>query len=60
MSLLHASCCCAESSHKWNKDASDWGFTQFLPVADAMNPDKGYVHNDSIKLKVEIQVQVRH
>ena len=27
---------------------------------DATNPDKGYVHNDSIKLKVEIQVQVRN
>jgi hypothetical protein len=50
---------CAESVHKWNKDASDWGFTQFMPFADAVNPEKGYLLNDTLKIKVEIQVQVR-
>lgn len=55
------SCCvlCAESVHKWNKDASDWGFTQFMPFVDAVNPEKGYLLNDTLKIKVEIQVQVR-
>lgn len=48
-----------ESQHKWNKDASDWGFTQFLPYLDALNPDKGFLVNDTLKIKVEIQVQVR-
>jgi hypothetical protein len=49
----------SESSHKWNKDASDWGFTQFLPYADASNPERGYLKDDALHIKVEIQVQVR-
>jgi hypothetical protein len=50
---------CAESNHKWSKDASDWGFTQFMPYVDAVSPEKGYLVNDTLKIKVEIQVQVR-
>lgn len=58
-----ALCCpvlCADSQHKWNKDQADWGFTQFIPYADAVNPEKGYLLNDTMKIKVEIQVQVRN
>jgi hypothetical protein len=49
----------AESSHRFHKDETDWGFTQYMPLVDALDPAKGFLLNDTLKVKVEVQVQVR-
>lgn len=46
-----------EASHTFTNNANDWGFTQFLTVADAMDESKGYVIDDKLELKVSIKVQ---
>jgi ubiquitin carboxyl-terminal hydrolase 7 len=66
---LHAACAaavcaaaaaaCTESSHKWNSNATDWGFTQFMLLGELLDPERGFVVNDTVKIKVEITVEVR-
>eukprot|EP00775_Hariotina_reticulata_P001261 gene1261-1601_t len=46
-----------ESSHKWSSNETDWGFTQFIPLVDLQDPEKGFLVNDTLQIKVEIQVQ---
>lgn len=53
---LHA---LTESVHTWSSEAEDWGFTLFLPLEAALDPDKGYCLNDTLKLKAEITVELR-
>jgi hypothetical protein len=50
--------CLAGTSHRWAQDAEDWGFTQFLSLEDALDPDRGFTLDDTLKIKVEVQVQV--
>jgi hypothetical protein len=54
-------CCCAaaESSHKWSQAETDWGFTGFMLVGELTDPERGFLVNDTVKIKVEITVQVR-
>jgi hypothetical protein len=49
----------AESFHKWSQNETDWGFTDFISLDELLQPDRGFVVNDTVKIKVEITVQVR-
>lgn len=51
---LHA----VESSHKWSQQETDWGFTQFMPLLELQDPDRGFIVDDKLIIKVEISVQV--
>mmetsp|Transcript_35695 Transcript_35695/g.79387 ORF Transcript_35695/g.79387 Transcript_35695/m.79387 type:complete len:1131 (+) Transcript_35695:131-3523(+) len=46
-----------DTAHTFTQHESDWGFTQFMPLDDLKDPQNGYVVNDTIILRVEIQVQ---
>eukprot|EP00803_Ostreobium_quekettii_P004318 evm.model.scf_1518.4 EVM.evm.TU.scf_1518.4 scf_1518:22440-34055(-) len=46
-----------ETHHSFTSQATDWGFTQFLPFSDANDPKKGFVIDDTLVLKVKITVQ---
>ena len=47
-----------EAQHHFNAKESDWGFTQFLPLSDLMEPDSGFLSADDT-LVIEAQVSVR-
>jgi len=51
---------CADpgSRHKWCREASDWGFTKFKQYSDVVNPDNGFLLDDTMKVQVEVNVQV--
>jgi hypothetical protein len=49
----------AESSHKWSQNETDWGFREFMLLAELLEPERGFLVNDTVKFKVEITVQVR-
>mmetsp|Transcript_7331 Transcript_7331/g.19028 ORF Transcript_7331/g.19028 Transcript_7331/m.19028 type:complete len:1112 (-) Transcript_7331:2065-5400(-) len=46
-----------DSGHQFNARESDWGFTQFLPVNELMDPDNGFLHNDTLVVFAEVHVQ---
>lgn len=54
------SCLRAESRHEYKPLESEGGFAQFALAAEVLDPDKGFYKNDSLKIKVELQVEVRH
>lgn len=35
------------------------GFQDFASIEDILNPENGYIHNDSIKVKVLLEVELR-
>ena len=41
----------------FTNQATDWGFTQFLPLQDALSNRAGFVVNDTLVLTVRIGVQ---
>jgi hypothetical protein len=49
----------AESSHTWSMYDNDWGFQKFMPLAALLDPKRGFVVNDTVKIKVKIAVKVR-
>lgn len=46
-----------ETSHLFTQNETDWGFTQFHPLADVNDPAKGFLMNDTLTIRVEINVQ---
>ncbi|KAF6255465.1 hypothetical protein COO60DRAFT_1641474 [Scenedesmus sp. NREL 46B-D3] len=46
-----------ESSHKWSQNETDWGFTQYMLLGELLDPERGFIVNDTVKIKVEITVQ---
>eukprot|EP00877_Chromochloris_zofingiensis_P003568 jgi/Chrzof1/13211/Cz07g24170.t1 len=47
-----------EANHTFSAQETDWGFTQFMTLAEISDPRKGYVTaDDKITLTVEITVQ---
>eukprot|EP00883_Tetradesmus_obliquus_P008816 jgi/Sobl393_1/19554/SZX64323.1 len=46
-----------ESSHKWSQTETDWGFSQCMLLAELHDPERGFIVNDTLKIKVEITVQ---
>ena len=47
---------CAETQHQFILNEPDWGFSQFMPLEDALAPDKGFLVDDSMTVKVKIEV----
>lgn len=45
------------ATHTFTNQATDWGFTQFLPLQDAQNPRIGYLVDDTLILNVSISVE---
>ena len=41
----------------FTSQATDWGFTQFLPLQDTQDSRIGFVVNDTLMLTVKISVQ---
>ncbi|OMP06464.1 TRAF-like family protein [Corchorus capsularis] len=45
-----------ETSHNFNAEVSDWGFTQLLPLSELRNLKKGFLMNDACLGLVEVDV----
>eukprot|EP00898_Chlorokybus_atmophyticus_P002338 jgi/Chlat1/3104/Chrsp21S03336 len=43
-----------ETKHTFDSRESDWGFTEFVPLADILDSSKGYLVNDTLEIKVDI------
>eukprot|EP00878_Enallax_costatus_P010709 GHUV01011185.1.p1 GENE.GHUV01011185.1~~GHUV01011185.1.p1 ORF type:complete len:671 (+),score=192.28 GHUV01011185.1:167-2179(+) len=46
-----------DSRHKWSQQETDWGFTQFISLAELHDADRGFLVDDRVIIKVEITVQ---
>ncbi|XP_064392255.1 tripartite motif-containing protein 12A-like isoform X3 [Halichondria panicea] len=46
-----------EFNHNYSNSSTDWGYSSFMKLRDLTNPAKGFIVNDSIVLKAEIEVQ---
>eukprot|EP00210_Caulerpa_lentillifera_P006772 g6471.t1 len=46
-----------EATHLFTNQATDWGFTQFLPLQEAQNPRNGYLVDDALTFSVSISVE---
>ncbi|XP_043483984.1 ubiquitin carboxyl-terminal hydrolase 7-like isoform X2 [Leptopilina heterotoma] len=45
-----------EVNHLFNNKENDWGFRQFLKWEELLNPDKGYIKDDSITVEVDLEI----
>ena len=45
-----------EARHTFTTEQNDWGFTTFMNLADLLNPDKGFIVNNTVVIKVEVNV----
>lgn len=43
----------------YNKE-NDWGFSTFQSFSDILDPEKGYIQNDTIILEVHVQAEAPH
>lgn len=43
----------------YNKE-NDWGFSTFQSFVDILDPEKGYIQNDTIVLEVHVQAEAPH
>lgn len=50
-------CVCSDASHTFNPQGQDWGFTQFLPLAELRDPTKGYLVDDTVQIKLSVKVE---
>ena len=46
--------CAEDKQHKFDKTSQDWGFNTFCPLADVLNPAKGFLVNDTMRIHVEV------
>jgi len=47
----------AETQHQFNARESDWGFTNFMPLAELYDPSRGYVVEDRCILEADVNVR---
>ena len=47
-----------DSHHNFKAEAVDWGFTSFCLLSELTNSARGFIVNDTIRLKVEVNVSV--
>ncbi len=45
------------TTHTFSADTTDWGFMQFISLAELNDPAKGYLVDDTLQLRVELTVQ---
>ncbi|XLS71974.1 hypothetical protein HN51_028839 [Arachis hypogaea] len=46
-----------ETSHQFNARESDWGFTNFMPLSELLDPSRGYVVNDTCVVEADVAVR---
>eukprot|EP00898_Chlorokybus_atmophyticus_P001501 jgi/Chlat1/2351/Chrsp17S02617 len=46
-----------DTQHTFNARESDWGFTQFLPLVELQDPQRGYLVNDTLIIEAVVQVR---
>ena len=49
--------CLAETQTNFYQGQTDWGFNDYLPEAEILNPASGFLENDTLTIKVEITVR---
>lgn len=54
--LPHHSHYYKSTSHWFTSDKDDWGFAAFMSISDMVDPDKGFIVNDSCYLETQITV----
>ncbi|MED6205901.1 hypothetical protein PIB30_022032 [Stylosanthes scabra] len=47
-----------EASHQFNARESDWGFTNFMPLSEMLDPSRGYVVNDTCVVEADVSVSL--
>uniref|UniRef100_A0A8R1TU98 Ubiquitin carboxyl-terminal hydrolase 7 n=1 Tax=Onchocerca volvulus TaxID=6282 RepID=A0A8R1TU98_ONCVO len=47
-------------NHTFYQKENDWGYSQFLPCETLLNPDSGYIKDDTIKLEVLVMADAPH
>ena len=43
--------------HKFCLEEIDWGFTSFMKWDEVLNPDRGYIKNDTITVEVQMEAE---
>ncbi|KAF7820460.1 ubiquitin carboxyl-terminal hydrolase 12 isoform X2 [Senna tora] len=46
-----------ETQHQFNARESDWGFTNFMPLAELYDPGRGYLVNDTCIVEADVAVR---
>lgn len=46
-----------DSQHQFNARESDWGFINFMPLAELYDPARGYLVNDTCVVEADISVR---
>ncbi|XP_027367555.1 ubiquitin carboxyl-terminal hydrolase 13-like isoform X2 [Abrus precatorius] len=46
-----------ETQHQFNARESDWGFTNFMPLAELYDPTRGYLVNDTCVVEADVAVR---
>ena len=44
------------SKHAFSEEANDWGFNQFIPLSTVMDDGEGFLVDDALLVKAEVQV----
>ncbi|KAL3982395.1 Ubiquitin-specific protease C-terminal family protein [Acanthocheilonema viteae] len=47
-------------NHTFYQKENDWGYSQFLPCETLLNPESGYIKDDTIKLEVLVMADAPH
>uniref|UniRef100_F1KR00 Ubiquitin carboxyl-terminal hydrolase 7 n=1 Tax=Ascaris suum TaxID=6253 RepID=F1KR00_ASCSU len=47
-------------NHTFYQKENDWGYSQFLPCETLLNPDNGFIKDDTIKLEVTVMADAPH
>lgn len=45
-----------DTRHNFTDRENDWGFTNYMPLDELLDPSKGFIVNDTVKFKVDIIV----
>eukprot|EP00238_Polyblepharides_amylifera_P000665 CAMPEP_0196572050 /NCGR_PEP_ID=MMETSP1081-20130531/2168_1 /TAXON_ID=36882 /ORGANISM="Pyramimonas amylifera, Strain CCMP720" /LENGTH=1108 /DNA_ID=CAMNT_0041889233 /DNA_START=195 /DNA_END=3521 /DNA_ORIENTATION=- len=46
-----------DANHQFTSRESDWGFTQFMSLADLHDPNKGYIQSDCLVIDAHVSVR---
>ena len=49
--------CSADTEHIFEGRENDWGFTSFAALSDLLSPEKGFLQDGALHLKVTIEVE---
>lgn len=47
-------------SHVFSHKENDWGFQQFIPYQELCKPENGFIHNDSITVRIQVEADPPH